>query len=228
MMLRTAHLLAAIGKILLQWLLWGAFIFLVINTILFFSYENRMAYTADDLTWHAQAVIILGSSVKGNQLSQIVQDRAEMAIQVYQQKKADKILISGDGKNNDTYYNEVISIYKYLINRGIDPKDIFSDQAGYNTYDSLRRAQHIFGIKNIIISTQRFHLPRALLIAQWLDMDAQGIIADRTVYASAARNSLRESFARIKAIFNILFHTQALVTNDGPIDISGTGNELVY
>ena len=96
-----------------------------------------------------------------------------MAISVYKENKAEKILISGDGKNNDKYYNEVISIRTYLLNRGIPSKDIFVDTAGYDTYDSLRRAKHIFGIKNIIISTQHFHLPRALFIAEGLGIHSQ-------------------------------------------------------
>lgn len=88
-----------------------------------------MVYNASDIHGTGDAVIVLGSSVHGNQLSQIVQDRVEMAIQVYQAKKAEKILVSGDGKNNDKYYNEVISIRRYLLNRGIPLKDIFVDEA---------------------------------------------------------------------------------------------------
>lgn len=187
-----------------------------------------MVYKADDISTHADAVIILGSSVNGNQLSQIVQDRAEIAIGAYMAKKADKILISGDGKNNDKYYNEVASIRTYLLNRRIPSQDIFLDTAGYDTYDSLRRAQHIFGIQRLIIATQRFHLPRALFIADSLGVESIGIIADRTIYKNADKNALRESFARIKAIYDVLFHSKASLTTDGPIDIHGSGNTLVY
>lgn len=95
-----------------------------------------------------------------------MQDRTETAIQVYQEGKADKILISGDGDAED--YNEVTAINRYLINRSIPPSDIFVDFAGYDTYDSMRRAKQIYGIDSVVISTQRFHLPRALLIARTL------------------------------------------------------------
>lgn len=177
-----------------------------------------------DLPEQADAVMILGSSVRGNKLSQIVQDRVETAIQIYQAEKAEKIIISGDGDSSQQYYNEVASINRYLINRGIPPIDIFVDFAGYDTYDSLRRAQKIYGIESLVISTQRFHLPRALLIARTLGINAQGIIADRTVYHSAARNSLRESFARMKAILNLLLQSKPAVSTDSFIDIHGEGN----
>lgn len=126
-----------------------------------------------DLPGKADAVMILGSSVRGNKLSQIVQDRAEAAIQVYQQGKASKIFITGDGDSSEQYYNEVATINRYLINRSIPPVDIFVDFAGYDTYDSLWRAQKLYGIQTLIISTQRFHLPRALLIARTLGIDAE-------------------------------------------------------
>lgn len=160
--------------------------------------------------------------MKGNKLSQIVQDRTETAIQVYQQGKADKIIISGDG--DDENYNEVAAINRYLINRSISPADIFVDFAGYDTYDSMWRAQKIYGIDSLIISTQRFHLPRALLIARTLGIKAEGIIADRTIYSNAEKNSLRESFARIKAIIDLMLHSDAAVPTGEKIDIHGKGN----
>lgn len=67
-----------------------------------------------------------------------------MAIEVYEEKKAEKILISGDGDSKDPYYNEVKTILTYLINRGIPVDAILLDNAGYDTYTSLRRAKHIF------------------------------------------------------------------------------------
>lgn len=183
-----------------------------------------MYSSADTITGQADAVIILGASVQWNQLSQIVQDRAEAAIQVYQQKRAAKILISGDGDDAQKYYNEVASINRYLINRSIPPADIFVDFAWYDTYDSLRRAKEIYGVNSLIIATQRFHLPRALMIARHLNIDAEGVIADRTIYKSAERNSLRESFARIKAIANLILQSDPAVSTGEKIDIRGQGN----
>lgn len=64
MMLRVAHLMSYIGLLLMKILLCGAFLFLFINTVIFFSYEKKMAYTPDALSTSGDVVIILGSSVK--------------------------------------------------------------------------------------------------------------------------------------------------------------------
>ncbi|MBP6911572.1 YdcF family protein [Patescibacteria group bacterium] len=99
---------------------------MVLNTVIFFYYERHMFSSSDKITGTADAVIILGASVKGNQLSQTVQDRVETAIQLYQTKKVPKILISGDG-DPTKFYNEVKAINRYVINRGIPPADVFLD-----------------------------------------------------------------------------------------------------
>lgn len=223
MMHHAAHIIERIGKIIMKVLLWGVFSFLVVNTIIFFYYNSEIYSDIDDLPTGSDAVMILGASVKGNKLSQILQDRAETAIQVYQAKKAAKILISGDGDPED-FYDEVATIKKYLINRGIPPHIVFVDNGGFDTYDSLWRAKHIFGITHITISTQRFHLPRALLIAHGLGIQAEWIAADRTVYTNAERNALRESFARIKAVWDIIFKNQPAINTGDRIDIHGNGN----
>ena len=87
MMHHAAHLIERTWIIIMKILLWGVFLFLLVNTFIFFYYERFMYSSADSISDQADAVIILGASVQWNQLSQIVQDRAEAAIQVYQQKK---------------------------------------------------------------------------------------------------------------------------------------------
>lgn len=223
MMHHVAHLIERLGKRVFKILLRWVFFFLVLNTVIFFYFERHMFSSADEIPGKADAVVILWASVKGNQLSQVVQDRVEAAIQLYLDKKTPKILISGDGDPTQ-FYNEVKAINRYVINRGIPPADVFVDFAWFDTYDSLRRAQQIYGVKTLIISTQRFHLPRALLIARSLGIDAQWIIADRTIYSSAERNSLRESFARIKAIVELLIDAEPAVNTWTFIDIHGQGN----
>ena len=53
------------------------------------------------------------------------------------------------------------------------------DHAGFSTYDSIYRAKEIFGAKKIIIVTQKYHLYRALYIANEL-----GIIGNYNLFFS--------------------------------------------
>ncbi len=48
---------------------------------------------------------------------------------------------------------------EYAISLGVPAEDIVLDYAGRRTYDSCYRAKEIFGVDDLIVVTQAFHLP---------------------------------------------------------------------
>ncbi|MDD4990138.1 MAG: ElyC/SanA/YdcF family protein [Candidatus Pacebacteria bacterium] len=151
-----------------------------------------------------QAILILGASVyKNSIMSDMLKDRSDTAIELYKSSKAQKILVSGDNRAKN--YNESATINKYLLEQGIPKEDIYLDYAGFDTYDSLYRAKDIFKVKSLIISTQKFHLPRAIFIARNLGIESYGIIADKRQYKNIEFNIGRELLATIKAYFDVYF-----------------------
>lgn len=154
-----------------------------------------------------QAVLILGASVFADgRLSDMLKDRADTAMELYRAGKADKILASGD--HGVLKYDETNAMKKYLLSEGIPPEDVFLDYAGFDTYDSVYRAKEIFGAKSLIISTQDFHLPRAIYIAKNLGINVYGISADKHAYGGIEKNRLREIFAKVKAFLDVNFHAK--------------------
>lgn len=151
----------------------------------------------------AQVVMILWASVYSNgTLSRVLQDRANTAIMIWRSGKADRILISAD--NSSSHYDETRTIRKYLISKGVSTGAIFQDFAWFDTYDSMYRARSIFQVQSLIISTQKFHQPRAVYLARSMGIDAVGVIADSYIYRDDLRNNFREFFARIKAYVDVL------------------------
>jgi SanA protein len=71
--------------------------------------------------------------------------------------------------------------------QGVPQEDIVLDFAGRRTYDTCYRAFHIFGVKNAVLVTQRYHLPRALLTCNAIGIDASGVVADFQYYRKSAR-----------------------------------------
>lgn len=154
-----------------------------------------------------QTILVLGAAVyPGGRLSDIYRDRVQTALELYEAKKASRILVSGD--NSTINYDEVTPAKKYLTDHGVPTSSIVLDYAGFDTYDSLYRAKAIFGVTSTIVVTQRFHLPRALYIGQALGLEIQGIVADRQTYRTITYLYLRENGARLKAWFNLIFHTK--------------------
>jgi len=150
----------------------------------------------------AQAVLVLGASVyRSGQMSNIFQDRARVALEIYRQKKAQKILVSGDYHRGD--YDEVSAAQKFFLENGVASQDLFIDYAGFDTYSSIYRAKEVFQVESMIVSTQEFHLPRALYLAQILGIKAYGIKTDLQNHNLDIKNILRENAARAKAFWNI-------------------------
>ena len=166
-----------------------------------------------------QVALILGAKVfPDGSMSDILTDRAETALELFQQKKVQKILISGDHSKKN--YDEVNTIKNYLLQHGIPPQSIFLDHAGLDTYDSLYRAKEIFQISSAIVVSQSFHLPRAIYIGKSLNLDVVGIVADKHQYVLETYNQFRESVAGIKAFLDINFHSKPKFLGN-PIPITG-------
>ncbi|NLJ76165.1 MAG: DUF218 domain-containing protein [Peptococcaceae bacterium] len=149
----------------------------------------------------SDAILVLGAYVyPDGTLSPMLSDRLNRAYEIYQQGKADKIVVSGDHGHKD--YDEVKAMKKYLVDRGMSPEDVFMDHAGFSTYESVYRAKDIFQVKSAIIVTQEYHLPRALFIARELGLDTCGVASDLQDYGKVmAIYRTRECAARVKDFF---------------------------
>src|SRR5665811_16553 len=152
-----------------------------------------------------EVAVILGASILTNgHLSPVLRDRVDTAIELYEAKKVDNILVTGD--NSTVAYNEVNPVRLYLMEQGIPDKDIFLDHAGFDTYSSLYRARDIFLASSMTIVTQSFHLPRSVFIARKLGINAYGMNADQGNYKRM--NYIREIFANEKAVMNLFFNRE--------------------
>lgn len=147
--------------------------------------------------------LVPGAAVwRGGRLSHVLEDRVITALEMYRKGQVKKILASGD--HGRRRYDEVNAMKKFFIDGGVRPRDLFLDHAGFDTYSSIIRARDVFGVRDMYIVTQRFHLHRSLFIARQIGVNAKGICADRRSYVFGAWYHLREVFARLKAVMNVL------------------------
>jgi SanA protein len=191
---------------------------LITNAVIYFGSK---AYIYDDHTEvpTSQAVLIPGAAIlKNGGLSPIFLDRVNTAITLYEKKKVSKILVSGD--NSTVSHNEVNPVRLYLLDKGIPDEDIFLDHAGFDTYSSMYRARDVFQVSSVIVTTQSFHLPRAIFIGRILGMEAYGVNAD--LGHILFRNNVREVFARVKAVLDLSSGREPKYLGE-KIPISGDG-----
>ena len=173
----------------------------------------------------ADCVIVPGALVYSDRPSQMLQDRLDVALAVYRSGVTRRILVSGDHGHKD--YDEVNIMRQYLLGQGVPAEHIFMDHAGFDTYDTLYRARDVFLVKKAIVTTQTFHLNRALYIGEALDLDLQGVTSDLRDYPRARYYRLREYAARFKAFLEChILKTQPTFLGE-TIPIQGSGLETV-
>lgn len=183
--------------------------------------ENYIIRPEREVPTGTQAIIVLGAYVRPNgSLSPALRERLDVGLELYRKRVAPKILVTGD--HGSQTYNEVQAMKDYLIGNDVPEQDVFMDHAGFDTYDSLYRARDVFGIKQAIVATQEFHLPRAVYIGRSLGMEIYGMDAGYP-YPWWYRMVMREWLARVKAVLDVeLLHPQPKFLGP-PIDITGDG-----
>ncbi len=165
--------------------------------------------------------IVPGASVLRNGTpSDILRDRLETAVELYDRGEVSVFLLSGDNGQED--YDEVNAMKTYLLGKNIPPEKIFLDHAGFDTYDTLYRAKHIFGVTSAHLITQKYHLNRGLFIGRSLGMMINDVAADRQPYVKARWFAFRETLANVKAVWDIMCKTQPKYLGE-KIDLAGDG-----
>lgn len=168
-------------------------------------------------------ILVLGAGVHGTTLSHMLEDRVLTGISLYELGSAPKLLMSGDhGQDN---YDEVNAMKDYAKDKGVPSEDIFMDHAGFSTYESMYRARDIFGCKKIIIISQKYHLHRAIYVAEYLGLEAYGVDSQLRPYAVDTNiyNTIREFLARNKEFIYVRLNPTPTYLGE-PIPISGNGD----
>jgi SanA protein len=173
---------------------------------------------------HAQAALVLGAQVMPNGApSSMLSDRISAGAELYKAGRVDKLLLSGDHSRKN--YDEVGTMRRILLAQGIPAEDIFTDHAGFDTWDSAQRAKRVFDVSSAVVVTQRFHMARALYDARRAGLKVTGYAADRRDYGRVMRRlEVREAAARVKTLADAVtgadphfLGTEIPITGDGRV-----------
>jgi len=177
-------------------------------------YAWRYTYKVTTVSTQKVALVFGAGLTKSGEATPILKDRVDTAVQLYNAGKVKKLLMSGD--NRFVNYNEPKAMRQYALELGVPDADIVLDYAGRRTYDSCYRAKAIFGVKDAILVTQKFHLPRALFLCNMLGVNGTGVAADNFRYQkrSLLYWNMRELPATVTAFMDVI--TQPLPVLGNP------------
>ena len=165
---------------------------------------GKQIYTVEQMRGSkADCILVLGAGLKPDgSPSDMLRDRLSFACDLWNEGVSDTVLVSGDRASES--YDEVTAMKNYLLAHGVPEEAIVEDPMGYSTSESLKRAKDIFGYENVVVVTQRYHLYRALYIAQKTGLDAKGVNSDPYTYRGQVLRDIREFAARIKDFFKFI------------------------
>jgi SanA protein len=164
-----------------------------------------------------EVAIVPGALVEPDgDMSAMLAARVEQASRLWHAGKVEKILVSGD--HGSWKYDEPDTMRKALVRDGVAPEDIFEDHAGFDTWATMVRAREIFEVREALVVTQGFHMPRALFLADQAGIEASGLTADLQPWGFQGRkSSVREVLSRVKAVVDVTLDTPALAGPKIPI-----------
>ena len=110
-------------------------------------------------------ILVLGAGLRQDgSPSDMLSDRLDVAIELYNEGVSEVIVLSGDRSGFD--YDEVTAMADYCIENGIPESAIVEDGKGYSTYESILNLKNNGGYEKIVVVTQKYHLYRAIYMAQ--------------------------------------------------------------
>lgn len=142
-------------------------------------------YSAIEKTPEENAtVVVLGCKVKGEKPSLMLTERLEQAYAYLTSHDQSFCVLSG-GKGDDEDISEAECMYRYLVEKGIDPKRLYREERSTSTRENLQFSLEIIQEQgwnqNLAIVTNEFHQYRAGKIAQNLQL-SYGAVSAKTAW----------------------------------------------
>ena len=125
-------------------------------------------------------VIIHGSGLlRGREVSKLLADRIDKAIEVYEKDPTPPILIPSGGKGRDEEISEAEAMEQYLIEHGIPKEQIIREDRSTTTRENLVFSKKIIDERAsdpyVALVTSNYHVYRALSLCDDIDLECTGI-----------------------------------------------------
>jgi len=145
-----------------------------------------------------ECALIFGAGIRDGKPSPMLQERLDMGVALYQNGIVPKLLLSGHGSVDGKGYDEVKVMYEYVLDKNVPDADLIIDKSGFSTYESVQHCLNTYHLKKVLLVSQKYHLYRAVYLANQFGLEANGVIADQRRFSGQFLRDFREIFARDK------------------------------
>ena len=145
-----------------------------------YTYRNTVADV------QADAAIVLGAAMWGEELSPVFRERINHALDLYRNGKVRKIIFTG-GQGNNNEPTESSAARRYAVERGIPEEGILVEESSHTTYENLFYAKQVADaqhLKTVLIVSDPLHMKRAMVMARDIGLEAYPSPTPTTRYQS--------------------------------------------
>ncbi|MFC5448241.1 YdcF family protein [Paenibacillus aestuarii] len=150
---------------------------------------------------HADVGIVLGASLRNDIPSPGLQERLDLALQLYKQGKFKTLIVSGGLDHNGSKLTEAEGMRNYLMQNGVPQQQILLEPRATSTYENLLFSKQIMdkrGLVSSIIVTHQFHSSRSLDIAKTVGLQAPLVSSTASEVLFMPYHEARETLAYMK------------------------------
>lgn len=186
----------------LRWVMLGILISLILIVPRWFlirRYYPRI-HSIENAPEKTTAIVFGAGLRRDGTPTTVLADRVSTAAALYREGKVQRILMSGSVDGDQ--YNEPAAMRSLALNLGVPDQDILIDTGGTRSLSTCQRARQVFGVEQALLISQRYHLPRALVICDAIGLSAEGVSSDLHPYRSRFVWELREIPATLRALWD--------------------------
>ncbi|KHL95205.1 hypothetical protein QW71_14515 [Paenibacillus sp. IHB B 3415] len=184
-------------------MLWAALILLIVAGLIWcavaFSRINSAETTAPMVK--ADAGVILGMSMWGDEPSPGLKERLDYALELYRSGVFTHFVVSGGLDHPDYKYTEAEGMKRYLAAHDVPEDVIYLENQSTSTYENLLFSKAVMqqeGLSSAVIITHDFHGRRALEIARELKFKNPELGVTESKVMSMFKYKTREILAYTK------------------------------
>ena len=117
--------------------------------------------------------LVLGAAQYNGRPSPVFAGRLEAALNLYRSGRVNRIIVSGGRGEGDRYSEGQVGC-RYLTSRGVPKTALGCETKSRSTWENLLYSKPLLRGEPVWLVTDEPHLPRALLLARELGIDACG------------------------------------------------------
>jgi len=137
------------------------------------------------------AIVVMGAAQYDGVPSPLLASRLEHALNLWKQKQAPMIAVTG-GKQAGDRFTEGDTSRRWLTDRGVPVADIIVESAGHSTWESINNLGPLLNnanVRTVVVVSSSWHVQRAALSLEELGFSAQSSASPDGILSGSSEKS---------------------------------------